>query len=71
MIKGPELAELEALYSSLSPAERDELLQCLLVAASIGGEAVIQRLEEYLLELAGRELTRSLPLTEGSDGQHL
>ena len=32
------LAELEALYSSLSPEKRDELLQCLLIAASISGK---------------------------------
>jgi len=31
-----DLAELEALYSSLSPQERDELLQCLLIAARVG-----------------------------------
>jgi predicted HAD superfamily phosphohydrolase len=56
-----ELAELDALYSSLSPEERDELLQCLLIAASISGETVIQRLEECLLELAGREFIEGLP----------
>ena len=40
-----DLAELGALYSSLSAEERDELLQCLLVAASTSGETVIERLE--------------------------
>ena len=56
-----DLAELEALYSSLSPEEREELLQCLLVAASIDGDTVIERLEECLLELAGREFVEGLP----------
>ena len=56
-----DLAELEALHLSLSPEERDELLQCLLVAASIDGETVIERLEECLLELAGREFAQELP----------
>ena len=45
----PDLAELEAVHSSLSPEERDELLQCLLVVASLDGETVVQRLEECLL----------------------
>jgi hypothetical protein len=35
------------------PEERDELLKCLLVAASVGGEAVVQRLKERLLVHAG------------------
>ena len=52
---------LEALYTSLSHEERDELLQRLLLAASIGGQAVIQRPEECLLDLAGRELVGGLP----------
>jgi len=51
-----DLAELEVLYSTLSPEERDELLQCLLVAASDGSGTVVRRLEECLLELAVREL---------------
>jgi hypothetical protein len=47
MLDGPfDLAELEALCFSLSPEERDELLQCLLVAAPRGGEAMIQVLEQ-------------------------
>jgi hypothetical protein len=41
-----ELAELEALYSSLSPDERDELLQRLLIAGSISRETFMRRLEE-------------------------
>ena len=55
------LEELNHLYETLSPEERDELLQCLLVAASMSGETVIWRLEECSLELAGRELIQELP----------
>ena len=55
------LDELTHLYETLSAEERDELLQCLLIAASIGEETVIQRLEECLLELAGREFIEQLP----------
>lgn len=51
-----DLAELDALYSSLSPEERDELLQCLSIAASRGGEAMIRVLEELLLCHATEDL---------------
>ena len=50
------LEELDHLYETLTPEERDEMLQCLLIAASISGETIIQRLEECLLELAGRKV---------------
>ena len=53
----PRLEELNHLYEKLSAEERDELLHCLLIAASISGETVIRRLGECLLEPAGRELT--------------
>ena len=56
-----DLAEPEALYAYASPEERDELLPCLLIAASIDGETVIQRLEQYLLVMAGRELIEGPP----------
>jgi predicted HAD superfamily phosphohydrolase len=46
---------LEEGATSMSPGERDELLQALLVAASFSGDAVVRRLDETLLELAGRE----------------
>ena len=48
--------ELQHLYSTLSPEERDELLQCLLVAAPGGGEAVIRVLRDLLLRHASDEL---------------
>ena len=47
-------------------AARDELLQRLLMAASIDGETVIQRLGEYLLELAGREFRLQGPVSRKS-----
>jgi hypothetical protein len=42
-------AEAEALYRGLTPEEREELLQCLLVAAPRGGEAMIEILKQTLL----------------------
>ena len=55
------LEELNYLYESLSPEERDELLQCLLIAASIDEETVIERLDECLFGLAARELANEPP----------
>ena len=49
MANRPSLEELERLYSSLTPEERDELLQCLLIAAPRGGEAMLKTLEDHLL----------------------
>jgi hypothetical protein len=43
------LRELNHLYQRLSPEERDELLQGLLVAAPHGGEAMIKVPERLLL----------------------
>ena len=50
------LDELEALYAALPPDERDELLQCLLVAAPSGGDAMIKVLEDLLLCHAAEKL---------------
>jgi hypothetical protein len=41
--------ELNHLYEKPSPEERDELPQCLLIAAPRGEEAMIKTLEETLL----------------------
>jgi hypothetical protein len=49
-------AELEHLHSRLSPEKRDELLQCLLIAAPRGGEAMARVLEDLLLCQATEEL---------------
>ena len=56
MCEQPRLEELEHLYESLSPEESDELLQCLLIAAPRGGEAMIEVLEQTLLCHAAEEL---------------
>ena len=48
--------ELAYLYEKLTPEERDELLQCLLVAAPRGGEAMIRVLEQTLLCHATEDL---------------
>jgi hypothetical protein len=54
----PAMEELERLHSTLTPGERDELLQCLLTAAPRGGEAMVKLLEESLLCHAAEELLR-------------
>ena len=48
--------EFTYLYEKLSFQERDELLQCLLIAAPRGGEAMVSLLEETLLCHAVEEL---------------
>ena len=56
MTGAPQLSELEALYSLLTPAERDELLQCLLIAVAGGWSVVTSMLEQRLLCQAANEL---------------
>ena len=53
---GPTIEELNHLYAKLSPEERDELLQCLLIAARSGREAMIKVLEDLLLCHAMEEM---------------
>lgn len=43
------LEDVEALYRMLSAEERDDLLQCLLIATTRGGEAMHEVLERRLL----------------------
>ncbi len=50
------LRELEHLHAWLLPEERDEILQCLFIAAPRGGEAMIEVLEQTLLNHAVEEL---------------
>ena len=52
----PTLEELEALHRSLNHAEREELLECLLIAASGGPECVMRALSPWLLAAAARQL---------------
>ena len=56
MLDPPGLRELNHLYKKLSVEKREELLQCLLVAAPRGGEAMIKVLEDELLCHATEEL---------------
>lgn len=59
-MSGPSsLEELDHLYEKLNPDERDELLQCLLIAAPRGGEAMIYVLEQTLMCHAMEELIDS------------
>lgn len=62
----PRLEELIYLYEKLSPEERDELLQCLLISAPRGGEAMIKASSGGMLVIAIRRLrpTRITPVTE-------
>jgi hypothetical protein len=52
----PRRHEVNHLYEKHSPEEREELLQCLVVAAPRGGEAMIKVLEDELLCHATEEL---------------
>ena len=61
-------AELNDLYGVLSPEERDELLQCLLIAAPRGGEAMVRVLEEELLCHAAERMLSDLPESRADRG---
>ena len=52
----PQLEELLYLYEKLSVEERDELLQCLLIAAPRGGEAMMKVLIQHMLCCATEEV---------------
>ena len=59
------LEDAASLYSSLTPDEREELLQCLLIAASRGGgEAMMRCLNELILCHAVEELLQSQELVD-------
>lgn len=64
----PRLEEVTYLYEKLSPEERDELLQCLLIAAPRGGEAMIKVLEQLLLCHAADEFMNERSAT-GENGR--
>jgi hypothetical protein len=57
--------ELTGLYEALTFDERDELLQCLLLAAPRGGEAMVRVLEELILCRLMEDLTGG-PLAGGA-----
>jgi len=59
--KRPRLEELNYLYEKLSLEERDELLQCLLIAAPRGGETMVKVHEGVLLCHATEELLKEPP----------
>ena len=54
----PRLEELNPLYEKLSSEKRDELLQCLLISAPRGGEAMVKVLEDLLLCHATEEVIK-------------
>lgn len=53
----PALEEVELMHRRLSPDEREELLECLLIAAPHGGEAMLAALEPWLLVAAVAHLS--------------
>jgi hypothetical protein len=57
---GPSLEELASLHRSLTADEREELLECLLLAASNGGDSMLSALTPWMVAAAGRELLDSL-----------
>lgn len=59
----PSIEELDALHQSLNSAQREELLECLLIASSKGGDSVMQALAPWLLVAASNHL-----LGEGHSG---
>ena len=52
----PSLEELEHLHRSLTPDERNELLECLLIAASKGPGEMMQALAPWLTAAAAQEM---------------
>lgn len=52
----PSLEELEFLYRSLTVHEREELLQCLLIAASRGASAMMEALRPWTMSAAVRRV---------------
>ena len=63
----PSVDELEHLYASLTQDERDELLQELLVAAAHGEEAMMEVIDAWMVDRAGRELIDDLGALRGED----
>ena len=62
----PALDELEVLHRSLNTEQRDELLECLLIAASKGADAMMQALLPWLLAAATRDLLEGTDCHTGS-----
>jgi hypothetical protein len=54
--ENPSLEQLEHLHRSLTPEQREELLECLLIAASRGTASMMAALAPWLLCAASQEL---------------
>jgi hypothetical protein len=52
----PSLEQLEYLHRSLTADEREELLECLLIAAARGADCMMQALAPWIVAAAAREL---------------
>ena len=57
------IEELQHFHSGLTPAEREELLECLLIAAARGGDAMLAALKEAVFVSAARGLIDNVPST--------
>lgn len=67
------ITSMEAMnhyYSTLTLPEREELLQCLLIASTRGGAAMMCVLEEVMLVTDARALIDDLPVRSGEGDQH-
>jgi hypothetical protein len=56
----PTLEEIEHLHRSLSIGEREELLECLLIAAPSGGDSMMGVLQSWIVAVAAQELIDGL-----------
>jgi hypothetical protein len=54
--------ELSSLYSTLNADQRDELLQCLLIAASKGPAAMMGVIRSEMLVIAAEEMESRLQI---------
>lgn len=63
-----DLEELAYLYEMLTPEERDELLQELLVALAVKPESVRAVLDAELLKLSVTETIREMTTEQRGDG---
>jgi hypothetical protein len=57
---GVSVTELSLIYSCLSDDQRDELLQCLLIAASADPDAMMQVVRGEVPVIAAEEMNRRL-----------
>lgn len=57
MNNGLSLSDVQALYATLSSSQREEVLECLLIASTEGGDAMVRVIRELVLCHAAEDLT--------------